>query len=97
MITQVVGCNESVEVFRRVDRVSILINMVIGGSKRTRENNLAVLLNLIKSDRDKTVGDIKEVDRAKATIRALVSNDDNRVSMREKSKMEALLKVLESR
>lgn len=80
-----------------VDRVSILINMVIGGSKRTRENNLAVLLNLIKSDRDKTMGDIKEVDRAKATIRALASNDDNRVSMREKSKMEALLRVLESR
>lgn len=31
VIAQVVGCNESVEVFRRMDVVSILMDLVVGG------------------------------------------------------------------
>ncbi|CAL9753632.1 unnamed protein product [Musa acuminata subsp. burmannicoides] len=94
--TQAAGCDESIEVFRRVDGVSILVDLVVGRSKRARENIVVALLNLVKSNGDKTIGDIKEVDRADATMRALADND-NGVSTRGNSKMEALLRVLESK
>ncbi|URE27838.1 hypothetical protein MUK42_06709 [Musa troglodytarum] len=55
-----------------------------------------MLLNLVKSDEDKATGNIKEVDEAKATMRALVS-DNSGVSVRRKSKTKVLLRVLESR
>ncbi|CAL9064992.1 unnamed protein product [Musa banksii] len=84
------------EVFRRVDDVSVLMDLVVGGSGRARKNATVVLLNLVKNNGDKTLGDVREVDRAETIVRALVNND-NRVSARGKSKAEALLRVLESR
>lgn len=50
IITQVIGCDESVEVFHRVNNVSVLVDLVVGGSRNTRENIPIILLNLIKSD-----------------------------------------------
>ncbi|CAL9160259.1 unnamed protein product, partial [Musa hybrid cultivar] len=96
VIAQVAGCGESVEAFRRVDDVSILVDLVVGRSRRVRENAAAALLNLVKSDRDKTVGDVREVDGAEAVVRTLACSD-NGVSTRGKSKAEALFGVLESR
>ncbi|RZS13880.1 hypothetical protein BHM03_00045518, partial [Ensete ventricosum] len=60
MITQVARCDESMEAFWRVDDVSCLVDMVVGG----------VLLNLVKSNEDKVVGDVREVDGAEQTMRA---------------------------
>ncbi|RWW11852.1 hypothetical protein BHE74_00049173 [Ensete ventricosum] len=65
VIAQVVRCDESIEAFRSVDNISVLVELVVGGSGRTRENVTAALLNLVKSDRDKTMGDVREVDGAK--------------------------------
>ncbi|URD88430.1 hypothetical protein MUK42_27028 [Musa troglodytarum] len=59
------------EVLRRVDDVSILMDLVIGGSERVRKNIIVALLNMVKSDRDKIMGDVKEMDKAKTSMRAL--------------------------
>ncbi|CAL9202493.1 unnamed protein product, partial [Musa hybrid cultivar] len=84
VIAWVTGCDESIELFRMVDDISVLEDPVVGGSKRARENVAATLLNLVKSDGDKTVGDVKEVNGAKATMRALVGGN-SRVNTRGKS------------
>lgn len=53
VITQVVGCDESVEAFQRVDNVSVPVDLVVGGSRSTKENILVTLMNLVKSDETK--------------------------------------------
>ncbi|WOK99102.1 U-box domain-containing protein 4-like [Canna indica] len=98
VISQVAGCYESVEAFRRVAGVAILVELVdaaTGASGRTRENAAAALLNLVMSGGDKAVGDVMEVEGAEAAVRELAS-DDAGVSARGKSKAEALLRVLQS-
>ncbi|XP_009390134.2 U-box domain-containing protein 15-like [Musa acuminata AAA Group] len=95
VIAWVTGCDDSIKSFRRVDNISVLVDLVVGGSRRARENVAVTLLNLVKSDGNKTVGDVKEVNGAKAAMRALVSGN-SRVSMRGKSKAEVLSRVLES-
>ncbi|RWW17368.1 hypothetical protein GW17_00018706 [Ensete ventricosum] len=67
MIAQVAGCDESVEVFRKVN----------------------------DSGGNKAVGDVREVDRAEAVVRAR-AGEESSVSARGKSKAEVLLRVLES-
>ncbi|CAL9150566.1 unnamed protein product, partial [Musa hybrid cultivar] len=74
----------------KVDDISVLMDMVVGGSKRGRENVAGSLLNLVKSDENKVSRDIREVDGAEATVRALVGNK-SKVSGREKCKAEVLL------
>lgn len=96
VITLVVGCDKNVEAFRRVDGASILIDLVVRGSRRARGNAIGVLLNIVKSDEDKEMKDVREVDRNETTMRTLV-DDDSRVSTRGKSKAEVLLSVLESK
>ncbi|RZR86532.1 hypothetical protein BHM03_00013760 [Ensete ventricosum] len=54
-------------------------------TERVRENAMIVLLNLVKSNRDKTVGDVKEVDGPKATVRTLASSN-SRVSTRGRAR-----------
>lgn len=61
VIDQVARHDENVEAFRRVDNVSILVDLVVGVSGRARENATAMLLNLVKSGGDKVVRDVKEV------------------------------------
>ncbi|CAL9040211.1 unnamed protein product, partial [Musa banksii] len=65
-------------------------HLLVRGSKRARENVAASLLNLVKSDEDKVAGDIRKVDGAKATVRALIGNN-SKVRAREKCKVEVLL------
>lgn len=78
-----------------MDNINILVDLEVGGSESTRENITIALLNQIKSNRDKTVWDISDVDGAKATMRALDDND-NKVNTRGKSKAKMILRVLES-
>lgn len=68
---------------------------VVGESGRVRKNITIALLNIIKSSRDRVVGDIIGVDEAEAIMR-VPTDSDNRVSVRGKSKVNILLKVLES-
>ncbi|URE14119.1 U-box domain-containing protein, partial [Musa troglodytarum] len=89
------GRDESMEVFWRVDGVNVLVDLVVGGSGRARENTTVAQLNLVKSGRDKAMGDVREVDGVEATIRPLASIDC-RVNARGKKKIEVLLRVLES-
>ncbi|THU63685.1 hypothetical protein C4D60_Mb01t18430 [Musa balbisiana] len=84
MIARVLGCNKQVEAFQRVHDVNVIEDLIVGGSRRARENVVVVLLNLVKSSRENTMGGIREVDRAEVAMRALVVGD-KRVSVRGKS------------
>ncbi|CAL9054299.1 unnamed protein product, partial [Musa banksii] len=88
------GVVEDVTIHRSIPRVDDVSVLVDGGSERARETITIVLLNLVKSNGDKVVGDIKEVDEVEATMRAL-DDDESQVSTRRKSKVKVLLKVLE--
>ncbi|CAL9104056.1 unnamed protein product, partial [Musa textilis] len=68
-----------------VDGVNVLVDLVVGGSGRARENTTVAQLNLVKSGGDKAMGDVREVDGVEATIRPLASIDC-RVSARGKKK-----------
>ncbi|RZS28053.1 hypothetical protein BHM03_00061613, partial [Ensete ventricosum] len=78
------------------DDINVLVDLVVGVSVKARENVVATLVNLVKGDRDKVMGDVKKVDKVEAIVRAMVDSD-NRVSTRGKRKVEALLRVLERR
>ncbi|URE36024.1 U-box domain-containing protein [Musa troglodytarum] len=95
VIAQVAGCYESVDAFRSVDGVRVLVDLVgsTGASGRARENAAAALLNLVMSGGAKAVGDVMEVEGAEAAIRGLAGGG---VTARGKSKAEALLRVLRS-
>ncbi|CAL9095658.1 unnamed protein product [Musa textilis] len=82
--------------FQRVNNINVLVDLVVVGNRRARENAMTVLLNLVKSSGDKTVREFREVDGVEVTVRALVS-DNSEVSARGKSKIEVLLRVLESK
>lgn len=71
-------------------RMLLLVDLVVRGSGRVRENIAAALLNLVRSGGDKAVGVVKEVDEAEAIMRTLVDGN-SRVSTRGKSKVEVLL------
>lgn len=91
-----VGYDKSVEAFQRVDDVNAVIDPMVMESSKVRKKVVTMLLNLVKSGRDKTMGDVGGVDGVEATMRALASSN-SRVSAREKSKAEALLRVMKSR
>ncbi|THU68922.1 hypothetical protein C4D60_Mb08t08950 [Musa balbisiana] len=96
VIAQVAGCYESVDAFRRVDGVRVLVDLVgasTGASGRARENAAAALLNLVMSGGHKAVGDVMEVEGWEAAITGLAGGG---VTARGKSKAEALLRVLRS-
>ncbi|CAL9044585.1 unnamed protein product [Musa banksii] len=84
-IAQVVGCNESAKAFQRVDYINVLVDLVVGESRRVRENATIALPNLVKNNRDNAMGDVKEMDAVDAAMRALVDND-NRMNTRGKSR-----------
>ncbi|XP_042415213.1 protein spotted leaf 11-like [Zingiber officinale] len=98
VISQVAGCYESVEAFRRVAGVAILVELVdaaTGASGRARENAAAALLNLVMSGGDKAVGDIMESEGAESLVRELAEGVGGEVSARGKSKAADLLRVLQ--
>lgn len=56
VITQAVGYDEHVEAFQRVDDVNILVDLVVGRSRRARKNTVVVLPNLVKSNGENAMG-----------------------------------------
>ncbi|KAG0489605.1 hypothetical protein HPP92_006468 [Vanilla planifolia] len=96
VIAQVAGCYESLDEFRREAGFRILVDLVekrMGASRRTRENAAAALLNLAMSGGEAAVGEIREVEDAESAVRELAESG---ISVRAKSKAEALLKILRS-
>ncbi|XP_029124097.2 U-box domain-containing protein 16 [Elaeis guineensis] len=96
VIAQVAGCYESVDAFRKVAGVRVLVDLVdvgTGASVRARENAASALLNLVMSGGEKAAADVREIETAEAAIRELAGDGE---SARAKSKAESLLTVLES-
>ncbi|KAM0954148.1 putative armadillo-like helical protein [Dioscorea sansibarensis] len=95
VIAQVAGCGESLEAFRKVAGVRVLVDLVdlgTGASERSRENAASALLNLVMSGGETAVGDIAEVEIAEEVVRELAEKG----SSRAKSKAGPLLKAMNS-
>lgn len=95
VISQVAGCYESVDAFRKVAGVRVLVDLVdasTGATVRARENAAAALLNLVMSGGDKAAADLREIESAQAIVRELAGSG---ASARAKSKAESLLRALD--
>ncbi|CAL4972081.1 unnamed protein product [Urochloa decumbens] len=96
VVAQVAGCAESVEAFRWVSGVRILLDLVESGgaaTPRARENAAAALLNLVVAGGDAAAAEVADVGGAEETVRELA--EDITASPRGKAKAEALLRALE--
>ncbi|RCV29112.1 hypothetical protein SEVIR_5G464100v4 [Setaria viridis] len=96
VVAQVAGCAESLEAFRWVSGVRILLDLVEQGgaaTARARENAAAALLNLVVAGGDPAVEEVVAVGGAEETVRELA--EDTTASPRGKAKAEALLRALE--
>ncbi|KAJ4772620.1 U-box domain-containing protein 4 [Rhynchospora pubera] len=97
VIAQIAGCGESVDAFRKVAGVRVLVDLIepmTGASERSRENAAAALLNLVTAGGERAAGDLREVGGAEDTVIEMARDDST--SARGKTKAEALVKVLES-
>ncbi|KAG2603390.1 hypothetical protein PVAP13_5KG768400 [Panicum virgatum] len=96
VVAQVAGCAESLEAFRWVSGVRILLDLVDPGgaeTARARENAAAALLNLVVAGGDPAVAEVLAVGGAEETVRELA--EDSAATPRGKAKAEALLRALE--
>ncbi|RLN25236.1 hypothetical protein C2845_PM07G35220 [Panicum miliaceum] len=96
VVAQVAGCAESLEAFRWVSGVRILLDLVEPGgaeTERARENAAAALLNLVVAGGEPAVAEVLAVGGAVETVQELA--EDSAASPRGKAKAEALLKALE--
>jgi len=96
VVAQVAGCAESLEAFRWVSGVRILLDLVEPGgaeTARARENAAAALLNLVVAGGDPAVAEVLAVGGAEETVRELA--EDSAATPRGKAKAEALLRALE--
>lgn len=96
VVAQVAGCAESLEAFRWVSGVRILLDLVESGgaaTPRARENAAAALLNLVVAGGEAAAADVVAVGGAEETVRELA--EDSAASPRGKAKAEALLRALE--
>ncbi|OAY78891.1 U-box domain-containing protein 4 [Ananas comosus] len=98
VVAQVAGCAESVDAFRRVAGVRVLVDLLdpaTGATARTRENAAAALLNLVMAGGEKAAGDVREVEGAEDVVRELADGGGGGGSARGKAKAEALLRALD--
>lgn len=96
VIAQVAGCAESLEAFRWVSGVRILLDLVEPGgaaTPRARENAAAALLNLVVAGGEPAAAEVLAVGGAEDAVRELA--EDAAASPRGKAKAEALLRALE--
>lgn len=96
VVAQVAGCAESLEAFRWVSGVRILLDLVESGgaaTPRARENAAAALLNLVVAGGEAAAAEVVAVGGAEETVRELA--EDSAASPRGKAKAEALLRALE--
>lgn len=97
VIAQIAGCGESVDAFRKVAGVRVLVDLIeplMGATERSRENAVAALLNLVTAGGERAAGDLREVGGAEEMVADMTR--DNAISPRGKAKAEALVKTLES-
>lgn len=97
VIAQVADCEESVEAFRRVFGVRVLVDLLspeTGSSSRIRENAVSGLLNLVKIGGEEVAEEIREVGLG------LVFDGLGEVvdsgSDKGKKRAQALMKILEN-
>ncbi|XP_010926990.1 U-box domain-containing protein 17 [Elaeis guineensis] len=96
VIAQVAGCYESVDAFREVAGVRVLVDLVDGGggaSGMARENAAAALLNLVMSGGEDAAADVREIEVVETALRELAGGG---ASARATSKAESLLRALEN-
>ncbi|KAL6613791.1 hypothetical protein ACP70R_036061 [Stipagrostis hirtigluma subsp. patula] len=96
VIAQVAGCAESLEAFKWISGVRILVDLVEPGgaaTARARENAAAALLNLVMAGGERAVAEVVAVGGAEDAVRELA--EDEAASARGKAKAEALLRALE--
>lgn len=96
VIAQVAGCVESLEAFRRMTGVRILVDLVEPGgaaTARARENAAAALLNLVVACGERAVTEVIAVGSAEEALRELA--EDSTASARGKAKAKELLRALE--
>ncbi|TVU01874.1 hypothetical protein EJB05_52640, partial [Eragrostis curvula] len=96
VIAQVAGCAESLDAFRWMSGVRILLDLVEpggAGTPRARENAAAALLNLVVAGGERAVDEVVAVGGAEDAVRELA--EDVAASPRGKAKAEALLRALE--
>ncbi|CAN6444090.1 unnamed protein product [Victoria cruziana] len=90
LAAQVAGCPESLDAFRAVHGIAVLVALLEGGSGRARENAASALLNLARCGGDDAVREILAVDCVVSAATDLVAAG----SERARSKASALLSVL---
>ncbi|TVU17604.1 hypothetical protein EJB05_33651, partial [Eragrostis curvula] len=96
VIAQVAGCAESLDAFRWMSGVRILLDLVEpggAGTPRARENAAAALLNLVVAGGERAVDEVVAVGGAEDAVRELA--EDLAAIPRGKAKAEALLQALE--
>ncbi|XP_031505170.1 U-box domain-containing protein 1 [Nymphaea colorata] len=87
---QVAGCTESLDAFRAVSGIRVLVALLESGSGRAKENAASALLNLARCGGDEAVREILTVDSVVAAATDLVDVG----SERARSKASALLSIL---
>ncbi|XP_077240198.1 U-box domain-containing protein 1-like [Tasmannia lanceolata] len=97
VIAQVGGCYESVEAFRKLSGIEILVDLLdvdSGSTSRVRENSVSALLNLVQCGGENAAQDIRDMG---SLVLHGISDMAENGSSRAKVKAGALLKVLAAR
>lgn len=98
VIAQIAGCEESGEAFSRVSGVRVLVDLVdssTGSSKRTKENAVSALLNLVQYGVDKVKNDVGQMVMMGLGVLDGIADVAESGSEKGKSKAVALLKALD--
>ncbi|GJN16691.1 hypothetical protein PR202_gb03710 [Eleusine coracana subsp. coracana] len=96
VVAQVAGCAESLDAFRWINGIRILLDLLepdAANTPRTRENAAAALLNLVVAGGERAVAEVVAVGGAEEAVREFA--EEATVSPRGKAKAEALLRALE--
>ncbi|KAI9157837.1 hypothetical protein LWI28_028818 [Acer negundo] len=94
VVAQIAGCEESVDEFKKVSGVGVLVDLLdmgTGSSDRVRENAVSALLNLVRFGGEKAGKDVREMGLKVMDGSADVAENG---SAKGKTKAVGLLKVL---
>lgn len=94
VIAQIAGCEEAKEAFRRVSGIGVLVDLLdpcLGSSRRTKENAVSALLNLVQCGGETQSDDVKSM--ALGVINGITDVAENG-SSKGKTRAHALLKFL---
>ncbi|URE05488.1 hypothetical protein MUK42_19734 [Musa troglodytarum] len=75
--------DENMKAFQRVNNINVLVDLVVVGNRRAREN--------VKSSGDKAMREFREVDGVEVTVRALVSDNSEGFDDSETSTNDSVL------